>query len=170
MRLRRPVLSAIAVAAVTAAAMPTGAKAAVEAGALHCRSPGAVGFIVGAVLNFDCIYVGPGGRQHYFATVRRVGVDLGFTHNVSMGWAVFAPTHYIHPGDLSGSYGGLQAGATVGVGLGANALVGGSGNAFALQPISGQAQTGLSVSAGFAGLELYPAGGRAGRYLHRRHH
>ena len=52
--------------------------------------------------------------------------------------------------------GGGAASATVGVGLGANALVGGSGNTIALQPLSGQAQTGLSVAAGIAGLELRP--------------
>jgi hypothetical protein len=171
--LRKSVLSAIAAAILMAAAVPTGAKANVEAGALSCRSPGGVGFIVGAVLNFDCVFVPSyrGPAQHYVAVIHRVGVDLGFTQNVSLGWAVFAPTRFIHPGDLSGNYGGVQAGATVGVGLGANALVGGSNNAFALQPVSGQAQTGLSVSAGFADLEIRPAGfvGGGRPYLRHRH-
>ena len=47
--------------------------------------------------------------------------------------------------------------ATVGVGVGANALVGGSNNTIALQPVSVQGQTGLSVAAGVAGLDLRPA-------------
>ena len=38
----------------------------------------------------------------------------------------------------------------------AAALFGGSGNTISLQPLSGQAQTGLSVAAGVAGLELRP--------------
>jgi hypothetical protein len=42
------------------------------------------------------------------------------------------------------------------VGVGANALVGGSNNTIALQPLSVQGQTGLSVAAGVAGLELRP--------------
>jgi hypothetical protein len=168
--LRRPILSAMAAAIVMAAAVPTGAKAGIEAGALSCRSPGGVGFVVGSVLNFDCLFVPAygGPAQRYVAVVHHVGLDLGFTHNISMGWAVFAPTRFLHYGDLSGSYGGVQAGATVGVGLGANALVGGSNHAFALQPVSGQAQSGLSVSAGFADLELRPAGAFVGRIRHHR--
>jgi len=59
---------------------------------------------------------------------------------------------------LAGNYGGGAASATIGVGAGANALFGGSNNTISLQPLSGQAQTGLSVAAGVAGLEL-----RAGR-------
>ena len=101
MMLRKPVLSAIAAAIVMAAAAPTGAKANVEAGALNCRSPGGVGFVVGSVLNFDCLFVPSyGGRaQHYVAIVHHVGLDLGFTQNISMGWAVFAPTRFLHYGD-----------------------------------------------------------------------
>jgi hypothetical protein len=175
MMLRNPILSTIAVAAVAAVmatAVPSGARAAVEAGGLNCRSPGGVGFIVGAVLNFDCMFIPSRGGppQHYVAVVRRVGLDLGVTQNVTMGWAVFAPTNFVRYGDLSGNYGGVQATATVGVGLGANALVGGNNNAFALQPISGQAQTGLSVSAGLAGLELRAAGPYEGFPHARRHH
>ena len=41
--------------------------------------------------------------------------------------------------------------------LGANALIGGSNNTIALQPVSVQGQTGLSVAAGVAGLELRPS-------------
>jgi hypothetical protein len=174
MTLRVLCLSAIAAALLMAAAVPTCAKADVQVGGLSCRSGGGVGFVVGAVLNFDCVFVpSVGGRpQHYVAQIRRIGVDLGYSQNVSMGWAVFSATSYIHPGDLTGNYGGVQGSATVGVGLGANALVGGSNNAFALQPVSGQAQTGLSVSAGFAGLELRPAGpyGYAPPHHYYRHH
>jgi len=174
MTLRIPCLSAIATAVLMAAAVPTGAQANVEVGGLSCRSGGGVGFVVGAVLNFDCVFVPSvgGPPQHYVATIRRIGVDLGFSQNVSMGWAVFSATGYVGPGDLSGNYGGVQGSATFGVGLGANVLVGGSNNAFALQPVSGQAQTGLSVSGGFAGLELRPVGpyGYVVRHRHYRHH
>ena len=40
----------------------------------------------------------------------------------------------------------LPASATVGVGLGANVLVGGSGNSIALQPVSIEGTTGLNVA------------------------
>jgi len=172
MTVRKICLSAIATA-VLMATVPTGAQANVEVGGLTCRSTGAVGYVVGATLNFECVFVPSGGgpAHHYVGVVRRIGVDLGVTQNVSMGWLVFAPTGSIHPGDLSGNYGGVQGNATVGVGVGANALVGGSANTFALQPVSAQAQAGLNVSAGLADLELRSADGPAPRRLrhHRKH-
>jgi len=172
MTVRKICLSAIATA-VLMATVPTGAQANVEVGGLTCRSTGAVGYVVGATLNFECVFVPSGGgpAHHYVGVVHRVGVDLGATQNVSMGWLVFAPTGVIHPGDLAGNYGGVQGNATVGVGVGANALVGGSANTFALQPVSAQAQAGLNVSAGLADLELRSADGPAPRRLrhHRKH-
>ena len=166
---RTTCLSAVA-AATLMATVPTGAQASVEVGGLTCRSAGAVGYVVGAVLNFNCVFVpSAGGASHrYVGVIRRIGVDLGFTQNVSMGWVVFAPTGSIHPGDLAGNYGGVQGSATVGVGVGANAMVGGSNNTFALQPVSAQAQAGLNVAAGLTGLELRSADGPAPR--HPRHH
>ncbi len=119
MALRTTCLSAFAAAMLMATA-PTGAKASIEVGGLTCRSAGAVGYVVGAVLNFNCVFVpsagGPGHR--YVGVIRRIGVDLGYSQSVSMGWVVFAPTGVIHPGDLAGSYGGVQGNASVGVGVG----------------------------------------------------
>lgn len=172
MTIRTTCLSAIAAAALMATA-PTGAKANIEVGGLTCRSPGGVGYVIGSTLNFQCVFVPSGGgpAHHYLGVVRRIGVDLGVTQNVSLGWVVFAPTGVIHPGDLAGNYGGVQGNASIGVGVGANALVGGSNNTFALQPVSAQAQAGLNVSAGLADLELRPAvaPGPAPRHSRHRH-
>ena len=175
MTLRHLSLSAFTAAVMLAAAAPTGALANVEVGGLSCTSPGAVGAGIGAVLNFNCVFVpSAGGRPHRYAgVIRRIGLDLGYTQNVGLGWTVFAPTAVIHPGDLAGSYAGVQAGASFGVGVGGNALVGGSNNSFALQPVSAQVQGGLNVAAGLAGLELQPVaeiGPPVVRHLHRRHH
>ena len=71
-----------------------------------------------------------------------------------LGWAVFAPTRDIGPGDLAGNYGGVTAGAAVGVGANANVLVGGSNRSIALQPLSLQGQAGLNLAVGVAALEL----------------
>jgi hypothetical protein len=73
-----------------------------------------------------------------------------------MVWAVFAPTNRKF-GALAGDYGGATAEATVGVGLGANVLVGGSDRTVALQPVSVQGQAGLNVAAGVTDLRLRPA-------------
>jgi hypothetical protein len=170
MRVRAICLSAVAAATLMAAA-PTGARAAVEVGGLTCRSEGGVAYVVGATLNFQCVFTPSGGgpAHRYVGVVHRIGVDLGVTQNVSLGWAVFAPTAVLHPGDLAGNYGGVQGNASVGVGVGANALVGGSNNSIALQPVSAEAQTGLNVSAGLTGLELRSVDGPAPRRA-RRHH
>jgi hypothetical protein len=44
----------------------------------------------------------------------------------------------------------VTASAAIGIGAGANALVGGSGNSIALQPVSVEVTTGLNVAAGIA--------------------
>jgi hypothetical protein len=73
-----------------------------------------------------------------------------------MVWAVYAPTTRRF-GALAGNYSGATAEATVGAGLGANVLVGGSDRTVALQPLSVQGQAGLNVAAGVAELTLHPA-------------
>ena len=70
-----------------------------------------------------------------------------------MTWVVFAPGS-ISPGALQGSYGGASAEVSAGLGLGANALIGGFNGSIALQPLSIQGQTGLNIAAGVASLEL----------------
>ena len=64
----------------------------------------------------------------------------------------------------------IGANASIGVGGGGNFLVGGPSNAYALQPLSVQGQTGLNVAAGIAGLELQPVEFAPRRHHHRRHH
>ena len=143
-----------AVMLVTAQAMPASAQQ-VQAGVLECRGGGSIGFVIGSVTELSCIYrpdFGP--RQLYRAVLSRAGVDLGATAVSALVWGVFAPTQQIGFGDLSGNYGGVTAGAAVGVGAGANVLYGGSNNSYALQPLSVEGQVGLNVFAGLAGLEL----------------
>ena len=150
------ILAAIALA-IVAASGPAQAQSRVEVGVLECGGTTA-SFIVGSVTELRCMFrMAGGGSQAYTATIRRVGVDIALPANVSVAWGVFSPTRQIGPGDLAGSYGGASASATAVVGVGANALVGGSNNTIALQPVSVQGQTGLGVAAGVAGMELRPA-------------
>jgi hypothetical protein len=148
-------LSAVALAAVFAAATSAVAQERVEVGVLECQGD-TNSFIVGSVTELGCVFKSSTGpTAPYHATIRRVGVDLGFNQRVAVAWAVLAPTRGWR-GDLAGNYAGASASATVGIGLGANALIGGSNNTIALQPLSGQAQTGLSIAAGVAGMDLRP--------------
>jgi hypothetical protein len=149
-------LSAVALAAALVTSVwQAAAQSRVEVGVLECRGS-TTSFIVGSVTDLSCVFrqSGTGATDPYRATIRRAGVDIGFPQQIAVAWAVFAPTARVGLGDLAGNYVGAAASATLGVGVGANALVGGSNNTFALQPVSLQGQVGLSVAAGVAGLEL----------------
>jgi hypothetical protein len=151
-----------------ASAAPAAAQSRVQVGVLDCRGSGAVSFVVGSVNSFGCVFRPDGGPpERYVATIRRFGVDLGISGNSVLTWLVFAPTQQVGYGALSGTYVGASAGAAVGVGVTANALVGGSDNSFSLQPLSVSGGTGLNVAAGVAGLELRPA---YLPHLHRHHY
>ena len=77
----------------------------------------------------------------------RIGLDIGATSGGKIVWAVFATTNR-YSGMLNGSYVGATAEASIAIGLGANALVGGSNRSIALQPLSVQGQTGFNFGAG----------------------
>ena len=149
-------LAALALIAVaTAGAAPSFAKSGVRVGALNCVVEGGVGLILGSKKSMVCTFKPAGGArsEKYKGSITRLGVDIGVTGKAYMTWAVFAPSK-LKAGSLAGNYGGAGAEATIGVGLGANVLVGGFKKSVALQPLSVQGQTGLNVAAGVAGLKL----------------
>lgn len=129
----------------------------VQVGVLECRGGASVGFVIGSVTNLSCVLRSAGRPDDFYvARIQKVGVDLGITEQSALAWGVFAPVAQLGPGDLSGNYAGAQSSAALGVGVGANALIGGSNNSIALQPLSVQGQVGLSVAAGLQSLELRP--------------
>lgn len=134
---------------------PARAQGGVQIGALTCNVAGGFGFIFGSSRNVTCTFAPPGRPpEHYLGTINRFGVDIGYIRGGVLIWTVFAPTINIAPGSLAGTFTGATASATVGVGLGANVLVGGSANSIALQPVSIQGTTGLNVAAGIAQMTL----------------
>lgn len=137
-------------------ALPGQALARVEIGMLDCVVEGGAGFIVGSSKDVSCTFSPANGpAEPYFGSVEKFGIDIGVTERSFIKWAVLAPTADAYaPGALAGSYGGLSAEATVGVGVGANALVGGTGDSFILQPLSVQAQEGLNIAAGLTAFHL----------------
>ena len=159
--MRRPlILAAAAVTMLVESIAGAGAQAPmqrVQVGILECRGGASVGFIVGSVTNLGCVLRVDGmPEDRYIATVRKVGLDLGITQESALAWGVFAPAARLGPGDLAGDYAGAQGSATLGVGVGGNALVGGSANSIALQPLSLQGRVGVSIAAGLESLELRP--------------
>jgi hypothetical protein len=86
--------------------------------------------------------------------INKLGVDLGLTRKGVRVWAVFAPTTRAAR-FLGGTYAGASSEVTVGGGIGANMLVGGSFRSVELQPFTVQEQTGINLAAGIAEIELH---------------
>ncbi|HEY5337165.1 MAG TPA: DUF992 domain-containing protein [Rhizomicrobium sp.] len=136
------------------AAVPASA-AGVKVGVLTCHVSSGFGFIFGSSKDLRCNYR-PNDRagEHYVGTVKKFGVDLGYTEGGELIWGVFAPTSSLRPGALEGGYGGVSASAAVGVGVGANVLIGGLDKSIALQPLSVEGMKGLNVAAGIGAIDL----------------
>jgi Protein of unknown function (DUF992) len=132
----------------------------VKVGVLSCNVSSGFGFIFGSSRSLNCTFSGPSKRyEHYTGAINRFGVDIGYVQGGVLVWSVLAPTMTPAPCALAGNFGGATAQATVGVGVGANVLIGGSGNTISLQPVSIEGTTGLNVAAGIASITLQCAPG-----------
>jgi len=128
----------------------------VNAGTLTCKSKGGIGLIIASKTTLNCTYkpAGKGMARQYTGTVTKIGIDIGIKGPTTVVWGVLASSVDLPEGALQGNYAGVSASAAVGIGVGANALVGGSSDSVVLQPLSVQGQTGLSIAAGVTGLKL----------------
>ncbi len=131
----------------------------VKVGYLDCAIGGGLGYVLGSAKTVDCTFhAGSGGEalDHYTGTIRKFGVDLGFTTRGRLIWAVFAPTAGYHRGSLAGLYQGATAEATVAAGVGTNVLFGGTEGSIHLQTVSVTGQLGLNVAATGTSMTLTP--------------
>jgi hypothetical protein len=151
----RLMIGAVAIAAGAWLPVIPAEAAGVKVGVLTCNVDGGWGYILGSSKGISCNYVpNDGYGEHYFGTVSKIGVDLGYTSGGVIVWDVVAPTSDLMPGALEGGYGGVSAQATLGIGVGANVLLGGFDKSFALQPVSIEGNTGLNVAAGIGAINL----------------
>lgn len=160
MHKRLSAIAALATVAALAAPIPSMARVPerTKAGTLTCDISAGIGLIITSKKHLTCMFTPsqPGPREVYTGSITKFGLDLGATAGGEMVWAVYAPSNRRF-GALAGHYGGATAEATVGAGVGANVLVGGSNRTVTLQPVSVQGQAGLNVAAGVAGIDLRPA-------------
>ncbi|WEX74245.1 DUF992 domain-containing protein [Sinorhizobium numidicum] len=129
----------------------------VKIGYLECDIAGGTGYVLGSAKEVECIFRSISGEEiedRYTGEIRKLGVDIGFTMRSRLIWAVFAPTAGYHHGSLSGLYKGASAEATVGAGIGANVLVGGTSGSIHLQTVSVTGQLGLNVAAAGTSMTL----------------
>jgi hypothetical protein len=140
-------------------------KVRVKMGYLTCDEAAGWGFIIGSSHSIHCTYTSNNHRTEYYTgTISKFGADIGYLQSAVILWAVAAPTTDLSPGALAGDYGGAQASLALGVGAGANVLLGGFHKSIALQPVSVEGQNGLNVAAGIAGLSLHYEGERPPRH------
>jgi hypothetical protein len=132
-----------------AAVAPQQPQGGIKVGTLTCNVSAGVGFIFGSKKSLSCDYA-PGGHtaEHYSGTFSKYGLDIGFADSSVLVWTVVAPTSTVASGALQGDYAGATASATIGIGLGANVLIGGFDKSIALQPLSVSGGTGLNIAAG----------------------
>jgi hypothetical protein len=146
--------TALALLATTAIPASAQSPSGVNVGSLTCKVAGGVGFVFGSSKELTCLFSRSNGvAERYTGTIKKFGVDIGFTKEAQIVWLVFAPGN-IEAGALAGSYGGAVVSATVGAGAGASVLVGGSSKQVSLQPVSVEGSIGLNVAAGIGEVDL----------------
>ena len=129
----------------------------VQTGMLSCRVNPSIGFIFAGHQTMECRFTQDGfPPQAYDGALNMVGLNIGISAGGVFGWAVFAPTVGAPPGALAGEYVGASGDIGLGIGVGANVLLGGSGRTFALQPVSLEGSVAINVALGVSALKLRP--------------
>ena len=134
---------------------PADAQERLELGILSCDVVGTDGFVFRRTEQLLC-RLERGGQEvgAYNGQIRKYGLNVGTSEQTLISWIVFAASPSAAAADVAGTYGGISAEATFGIGLGANVLLGGSNDSIALQPLSIQTQRGLNVAASITELLL----------------
>jgi len=155
MRIDHILKASLAAAALLAMAPAANADSGVRVGTLECHVQEGWGHVVASDRDMNCVFRPVDGRtQRYTGSLRRYGLDVGYTSDARLVWAVVAPASEVGDGVLAGDYGGASAQVTAGLGLGANVLVGGLDRSIALQPLSVEGNTGVALAAGVGVITL----------------
>jgi Protein of unknown function (DUF992) len=147
-------------AAFSAPAMAQAQQPWTQVGMLSCKVKPNVGFIIFGHQPMDCQFkpsaTAPdsGVPQAYEGAINTVGLDIGVSVGSVLGWAVLAPSKGVPAGALAGEYVGASGDIGIGVGGGANVLLGGSGRTFALQALSLEGSAAVNVVLGVSALKL----------------
>jgi Protein of unknown function (DUF992) len=149
-------VAAFVAALLTIPAFEASAQRRTNVGALACDMAPTIGLIVGSRQKISCTFTPNGGGpvESYTGAINRLGLDLGVTAGGKMIWGVFSRTSAIPPRSIAGTYVGASGDASLGLGVGANVLVGGSRKSISLQPLSVEGTAGINLALGVAGMKL----------------
>ena len=157
-RICRAFATLVCLGLLTAPVVAQSRSAWTQVGMLSCRLNPSIGFIIAGHQTMECQFTqNRFPPQAYEGALNTVGLDIGISAGGLLGWAVLAPTAGAPAGALAGEYVGASGDIGVGLGVGANVLVGGSGRTFALQPVSLEGSVALNVTLGISALKLRPA-------------
>lgn len=141
---------------------PAEAQWGVQSGILTCKKiPGSgINLLFHSVADMECEFLSPRGKEMYKGEAGILfGVDLEWSVRKVITYAVFGGASDVRVGRhaLAGTYIGGKASASVGVGWGAQVLVGGGEKNITLQPLALESTSGIGASAGVGYLSLKPA-------------
>jgi hypothetical protein len=128
-----------------------------EVGKLDCDISAGVGMIIESKQTVSCTFTPspslPGPAQTYKGSIDEFGLAIGDVKAGRMVWLVSSVTGQPLNG-LQGTYRGVEADASLGLGGGAKILVGGNQDSVSLQPLSLEGEEGVNVAIGVAALKL----------------
>ncbi len=126
-------------------------------GTLACSVEGGWGLLLGSSKKATCVFdKTDGSTEAYTGNLNKIGIDIGKTKDAQMSWVVFVADNVeIGPNALAGSYTGVSGEVNLGIGLGANSLIGGNDKKIGLQPALKTGNEGsVNLAVGLASLSL----------------
>ncbi|MDJ0947822.1 MAG: DUF992 domain-containing protein [Alphaproteobacteria bacterium] len=156
---------ALAAAVITVASPPVAlAAGGVETGILTCQNVKGSGrtLIIHSTTDIRCVFRSTDGKvvQNYKGESGiGLGVDLNWNPKDKIGYTVVTASGDISQDNyfLAGKYAGGKANVTLGIGGGAQALVGGLNDSVGLKPIALEGSRGFRLAGGLAYLYLEAA-------------
>ena len=135
---------------------PIGAMAqnSTQVGTLACDVSAGLGLFVVEKQTLSCVFTQDSGAENYVGSIDEFGVALGEVKAGHLVWGVLAAASGLPKGALDGTYTGIGANASIGLGAGANVLVGGSERTLSLQPISVEGEAGINIAGGVTTVKL----------------
>ncbi|MDQ6966170.1 MAG: DUF992 domain-containing protein [Mariprofundaceae bacterium] len=129
-------------------------------GKLECKTVEGSGtnLLIHSTVDVKCTFSSTAGEVENYKGETGIGfgVDLTFDKQSSFVFAVMAADFKAGDYKFAGKYYGAGADATIGRGIGAGVLIGGSKKSVSLQPIGLSATRGAGVSGGLTYLYLEP--------------
>ncbi|WP_157982056.1 DUF992 domain-containing protein [Oceanicella sp. SM1341] len=154
------VASLLAASGLGAVAAQADEPAKIDVGVLTCDLTGKSNIVVLSNSQYVCTLDGKDDAwdQVYVGDIDKIGIDLNAVSQQTIKWGVLTTSGEYNPQMMEGTYVGASADAALGLGAGAKVLVGGSGDAISLQPLSVSGQEGIGIAAGLERMTLTKVG------------